>query len=169
MATLAACDGGLIRSPPGIAPPSCAPPILNPPPPPLQVKPSKGDRTKAKDMAHVLIKYHVPGALHREFVDTWQGVQKGTAKEKGNRVYGAWAGAAATLRLNSCPMIATASLPCAVLPAGLRKSWSDNEAFYTYGTWDTLQDWVDHLKVGAPPHRTTGCKGECRGWCWGQG
>lgn len=80
------------------------------------VKPAKGDKTRDRDMTHVLIKYHVPGHLHRDFVSVWQDTQKDTCKEKHNRIY------------------------------GLRKSATDNQVFYTYGTWDDMRAYIDHIE-----------------------
>lgn len=66
--------------------------------------------------AIVSIRFTVPEAMHDEFIDRWQKVEDETLEEKGLLVF------------------------------DLKKSVDTNTRFYSYGEWDTMEDWVDHMR-----------------------
>jgi quinol monooxygenase YgiN len=81
-----------------------------------EVMPGKGDATDEKQLAHVLIKYVVAPHQHEDFMGAWDEAAKATADEKGAHIY------------------------------SLRKVAFDNYQFWTYGTWKSMRDFVDHFK-----------------------
>lgn len=64
----------------------------------------------------VAYKYIVPPHRSCDFVKEWRKVEKQTVKEKANLVY------------------------------DLKKTETDNHIFFTYGEWESLGDWHDHVK-----------------------
>lgn len=74
---------------------------------------------KGKHMLfHVLVKYAVAPEDAKSFVEAWEALQKGVDEEEGVRIY------------------------------SLRKTVGDNYQFYTYGTWESFEDYMEHLKSG---------------------
>lgn len=67
-------------------------------------------------LAHVLIRYFVPADKHETFMDAFEDTARKTWKEPGNRIF------------------------------SLRKSATDNVQFWGYGTWESMEDFVDHFK-----------------------
>lgn len=66
--------------------------------------------------AIVTVVYDVPERLHEEFVDRWNKVEDEADDEKGLQIY------------------------------DLKKSVEIGNRFYTYGEWDSMRDFVDHLR-----------------------
>lgn len=66
--------------------------------------------------AIVKVKYEVPERLHEDFVDKWMMVEKEAMDEKGLQIY------------------------------DLKKSIESNTRFYTYGEWDSMKAFIDHMR-----------------------
>jgi hypothetical protein len=47
------------------------------PPPPQRHDPSRGE---TKNLAHVIIKYHVKPSAHKAFLDAWAKAEEGTGR-----------------------------------------------------------------------------------------
>jgi len=83
---------------------------------PEQIKGLRSQLSKQKDNAHILITYKVDPSDADNFVEQWVKAAEQTVEEKGNQIY------------------------------SLRKVATDNTHWYTYGTWDSMSDYLDHLE-----------------------
>lgn len=79
--------------------------------------PSARNDRTTKGLTHVLVRYFVPGDKHEDFMDTFHDTAKQTWKEPGNRIF------------------------------ALRKSMTNNLEFWGYGTWESLEDYMDHIET----------------------
>jgi len=85
---------------------------------PQQIRDALRSLTRRKggeEHAHVLVAYFVPPGEGEGFVDAWTDAAELTIKEEGNMVY------------------------------SLRKVATDNTRFYCYGTWDSLDSYMEHF------------------------
>jgi quinol monooxygenase YgiN len=78
--------------------------------------PQSRNHDDSEGPAHVLFRYFVPTDKHKDFVEAFQDAAEETWKEEGNHIY------------------------------SLRKTITDNVEFWGYGTWDSMEDYVQHFK-----------------------
>ncbi|GBF91363.1 hypothetical protein Rsub_04103 [Raphidocelis subcapitata] len=73
-------------------------------------------RGKHGRMAHVLVRYWGPPSAHQDLVKAWGDALEGVRKEGGSRIF------------------------------SLRKTLNDNVQWYSYGTWDSMDDVQRHFE-----------------------
>jgi len=81
-------------------------------------RPSSDEKHHGKEkhhLFHIIVKYVVAPEDAKDFIGAWQKVQKGTDEEEGCQIY------------------------------SLRKTAGDNFQYYTYATFETLKDYMEHL------------------------
>lgn len=82
----------------------------------LDAESDEDNRRKRERATHVLFHYHAEPSLVRDFIEAWEETAKDVWREQGNMVF------------------------------SLRKVSTNNHHFIGYGSWESFEDFMDHIK-----------------------